>query len=140
MYNEFMGAFERCWACGWKPGVSDLRDWMRPELHNAHIFGGPNRRHDRRVIVRLCEGCHRLSHGAAIRPTPNKARLPPLNVRNVLWLKRYRDPAYYDRKYYHTLLRHTVAYAKHPPAWFVNEYGRQCPIWLPNHTYKIPPP
>jgi hypothetical protein len=136
MYERFQMEFTRCWACGWSPLDSPRRDWMRPELHRAHIIGGVNRRHDRRCICMLCEGCHRLSHGACIRPVAGEARLPPLTYPNLLWLKRARDPAYYDRAYLRELTGgHRVPNAKRPPLWFRTEYFRQPVMSPPHHKY-----
>lgn len=137
VYETFAEAFPRCWACGWSPERSAWRDWMRPELHCAHILGGPNRTCDRRNLCRLCEGCHRLAHGAAI--NVDGRYLPKLWLANLLWLKKHRDPDWYDRKYLTELSRQGLPHPSKPHGWFVGQYQQQGMYWLPGKTYASPP-
>ena len=138
MYADFMHEHQRCWACGYSPFVWPQRQWMRPELHNAHIFGGPNRRHDRRCLVRLCEGCHRLHHRARI--VVDGEPLPFLTLQNVLWLKKHRDGKHYDRRYLSELWAKPLPRIAIPAAWFRVEYELQPDLrWLPGQNYKDPP-
>jgi len=95
---EFNTIYFYCWNCLCKP--TDER-WPFTEptnLENAHIFGGHGRRkNDRRAVNRLCNLCHRLSHGATVRVRGKD--LPKLTLANMLWLKREFDPKYYDPVY-----------------------------------------
>ena len=94
MYAAFAESFQRCWACGWQAGY---REWCLPRLENAHIVGGPGRRHDRRALVRLCEGCHRLAHG--FRVVLGGTAVPTLGIRQMVWLKQEFDPEFLDVAY-----------------------------------------
>ncbi len=124
MYQAFMLEFYRCMACGWNPEAPLYREWMFGRLENAHIVGGPGRRHDRRAIVRLCAGCHRLSHGDRI--VVRGLVLPTLSLENLLWLKREHDPENYDAEYLQSLrIRSGEKLVPAPlPEWFHKERSR----------------
>jgi len=100
MYRVFTVDFPFCMNCGWDG--TEYREWMFHELHCAHIIGGPHRRHDRRCLVRLCQACHMLAHGATIKV--EGVKLANLSFANLLWLKRHHDIDHYDRKYLRELL------------------------------------
>lgn len=115
MYTEFMSDFPQCVACGWSGGY---RDWMLPRLENAHIRGGHARTHDRRNILRLCNGCHRLAHGERI--VVFGSALPELSTANMLWLKAAYDPGHYDWDYLHEIrpIPADEQSIKKPASWF----------------------
>ena len=124
MYQAFMVQFHCCMACGWNPARPIWRDWMIGRLENAHVVGGAGRRHDRRAIVRLCAGCHRLSHGDRI--LVRGIVLPVLSLENLLWLKQENDPANYDVEFLQSLrIRHAEKLTPAPlPRWFLEERSR----------------
>jgi hypothetical protein len=112
---------------------------MMGELHCAHILGGPNRTPDQRNLVRLCDGCHRLAHGAVIRDKRGNP-LPTLVYEHLLWLKMARDPEHYDRQYLGQLSRKFVPRPKRPPGWFLVQYDTQPGlVWRPGQTYRDAP-
>jgi hypothetical protein len=116
MYTDFMGEFDSCWNCGWKLG-DFCPGWHLPQLHNAHILGGPNRSHDRRNINRLCEGCHRLAHRAVIRIPGHENPLDIVDLAGMMWLKKTFDPDFYSRKYLIELGGKNLPYARSPRGW-----------------------
>lgn len=97
MYEQFMAEFDCCWSCLW-PKIKGLSEWGN-RLENAHIIGGPCRKHDRRVIVRLCSICHQVSHGANIRNKITNEYLPKFGKAEMLWLKKKWDSEYFDLDY-----------------------------------------
>ena len=118
MYADFAEAFPKCWACGWQSG---FRDWCLPRLEIAHIVGGPGRRHDRRALSRLCEGCHRLAHGARI--VLAGVTVPTLDIRNLVGLKLEFDPEHYDVPYLMSLRvkRAEQLEPQELPGWFLEQ-------------------
>lgn len=139
MYEQFTREFPFCYACFWSK-VSKWRTWHRPELHRAHIIGGSGRRADRRDIVMLCEGCHRLSHGATIKAFASYAqqaaatlgedvkpiRLPNLRLDHILWLKHKLDPEHYDRNYLCEIKQvKAIPPARPTPEWHRKERARR---------------
>ena len=73
-----------CWACG-----------VDPPLERAHLAAGSGtmlRVENRKGIVLLCSPCHRLHRHTK----PEQCICDPLTDANVLWLKRERDPDYWD--------------------------------------------
>ena len=91
---------------------------MLAKLENAHIRGGAGRTHDRRNILRLCNGCHRLAHGERIVVFGDP--LPVLTTANLLWLKAAYDPDCYDWDYLHELrpIPATEQEPRKPDDWF----------------------
>ena len=116
MYGDFASAFRKCWACGWRQG---WRSWCLSNLEIAHIVGGAGRRHDRRAIVRLCNGCHLLNHGARI--VVAGVRLPTLDLGHLVWLKREWDQEHLDIPYLMSLRvkRAEVIEPVELPEWFL---------------------
>jgi hypothetical protein len=83
----FAEEFLTCWCCGWPLGdiggeIGDERRYF--VLHIHHILRGPNRKHVRSNLSRLCSGCHDRVHNNEI----------PLS--HVLWLKQRHDPSGHD--------------------------------------------
>jgi len=96
MYAKFMLDFPFCMACGWvKYPFTEFGFILK--LENAHIVGGPGRRHDRRAIVRLCNRCHRLSHGDRI--VWCGEQIPVMTQGNLVYLKSVCDKEWYDKEY-----------------------------------------
>lgn len=94
----------RCWYCERDMGPANVRPswWAGPWfLHRAHIVNHP-RADDRRAITLLCPICHGLHHGERYPQLPD-AKRPTLE--ELLWLKRTKDPQWYDRAW---LQRHSI--------------------------------
>lgn len=122
MYEEFMAEWPCCMMCGWGDGRRrEFRYWMIPRLDNAHIIGGSGRRHDRRCIVRLCAGCHRLSHGDKIKV--DGRALPNFGLGEMLWLKRERDVDYFDLEYLAGLKIGALPDIVEPHTWFIEQWN-----------------
>lgn len=92
-----------CWWCG--RGLEHRPSgWISPVwiVERAHIVNNP-RREDRRAVVLLCTGCHKISHGVI--PTSQVAavmdgdRITQPSLSNLLYLKKVFDLKYYDRKF-----------------------------------------
>ncbi len=130
MYADFVAEFWFCWACGFEPSRHIWpRDWHFSRLDNAHIVGGQGRRPDRRDIVRLCHGCHLLSHGETVRIEGKL--LPHLTRANLVWLKSIYDPEHYDRDYMDGLTNFGRIEDPEPlPGWFSAEFQRLGPVEL----------
>jgi hypothetical protein len=100
-YDQMLVEIDKpwCWACGRGQSYRDKpREWFGPWLiERAHIVNKP-RRFDRRAVVLLCSGCHKAGyHQERIRID---GVLPVrIELEHMLWLKRTRDPEYYDRRF-----------------------------------------
>ncbi len=79
--------------------------WFAPWLiERAHIVNKP-RVEDRRAVILLCSWCHKVQHGEQlVLPGVKPSDLRP-SLSNMLWLKKYFDPEYYD---WNWLNRHSV--------------------------------
>lgn len=101
MYEKFMADFPFCFACGWSD-FGPWRTWGFPKIDNAHIVGGAGRQHDRRAIIRLCQSCHKSSHGERV-VMGNKDGvnliMPKLTFGMLIGLKKEIDPIHYDQSY-----------------------------------------
>lgn len=88
-----------CWACGRGTAYADRpRDWFGPWLiERAHIVNKP-RRCDRRSVVLLCSACHKAGHHQE-RIRIDGELLVRIELEHMLWMKRERDPEYYDRAF-----------------------------------------
>lgn len=91
MYGEFAATFWFCWNCA---AHGKPLTYHGLQLDIAHIIGGAGRSHDRRNIIRLCRDCHRAQHGEHWPGSPKQ-----LTLANMLWLKKWYDPDFYDRQY-----------------------------------------
>jgi hypothetical protein len=121
MYEKFCMEFPYCMACGWHMSHKiRRRDWMLAKLDCAHILGGVSRVADRRDIVRLCNGCHRLNHHEAIRI--DGECLPHLDTSHVLWIKQMRDTGYYDVGYLNEIKVGICPDPAEPPEWFTAQW------------------
>ena len=115
MYQKFMEDFPFCMACGWvKYPLTEFGFILR--LENAHIVGGPGRRHDRRAVVRLCNRCHRLAHGDRI--VVDKEPLPTMNQGNLVFLKSAWDFDNLDVEYLDSISIGRCQEASSVPDWF----------------------
>lgn len=107
---------DRCWYCGRRCGdwQSDKPAWWHGPwtLHRAHVASHP-RRADRRAVVLLCPICHGLTHGDRYPQLPD-AVAPTLA--ELLWLKRTRDPGWYDRAWLQRHSTRLLPRAKKPKA------------------------
>ncbi len=104
MYQQFVDEFPYCMICLWS--LRDRRrNWHFAKLDVAHIVGGSGRIADRRAIVMLCAGCHRLSHLDTIKITEGgeTIRIPNLRAENLVWAKSIHDPENYDLEYLKSL-------------------------------------
>lgn len=95
MYEAFASQFPICFWC--RGMGAKERGGIAGRLVNAHLVGGPGRRHDRRAIIRLHDECHRLSHGERI--VRHGQVLPTIDLGGMLWLKRHHDPDWFDLDY-----------------------------------------
>jgi hypothetical protein len=108
-----------CWACGrdWRHCPSW---WAGPWVtERAHIVNKP-RAEDRRAVILLDSGCHDTQHGARVVGWD----LPPLTLAHMLWIKRERDPQWYDPAF---LQKHSVQRLpepERPPDQFMESYSR----------------
>lgn len=126
MYGQFMAENVFCWACGFSlenrtTGV----EHGFSILENAHIIGGPGRRHDRRAINRLCNGCHCLAHGARI--VIGGVLLPTISRGSMLWLKREDDPDHFDIDYLSSISTRRILEddIEAPDEWFYEEFKKR---------------
>ena len=100
MYEEFVRKFPRCWGCEFQklPTLGSIGfSWNK--LENAHIVGGHGRRADRRAIVRLCMVHHKLFDGERIAhydQAGKRKQLKPMDIHEIMWLKKHFDPKHYD--------------------------------------------
>ena len=95
-YSEMLLSVEHpfCWWCG-RDSWDSPRDWHGPFLiERAHIVSSP-RVLDRRAVVLLCSGCHRVQHGERI----SGFDVERVSLGQMLWLKRTFDPEYYDEAF-----------------------------------------
>lgn len=123
MYRAFHEEFTPggCWRCGWDARTFRWRDWMLNRFEAAHILRGCNRVHDRRVLVFLCNGCHRLEHGERVKPAGMNCYLPGITLANMLWLKREYDPEFYDLEFLRqTSIRKDLPEPAEPEYWEEN--------------------
>lgn len=103
-----------CWACG--RGDREQPPWWHAPwfLQRHHIVRSP-RVEDRRAVILLCPACHGRIHGELYRePEVSMLRSPwggALTLPAQLWIKRTRDPDYYERAF---LAQHHLG--KLPPA------------------------
>ena len=107
-----------CWACG-RSLMQWPHDWGAPwVIERAHIVHNP-RVEDRRAVILLDSACHRTSHGERIAGW----ELPQLTVAMMLWLKRERDPAFYDLAF---LQKHSIKRLPEPeppPQEYLDAYA-----------------
>lgn len=118
VYEEFANEFLLCWHCGWALNTQSPT-WHFAKLDNAHILGGAARTADRRNLCRLCEGCHRLAHGARVRR--GGKYLATIGISEMLWLKKYWDLKYYDREYLNDLRIRRLPLARKPKQFLSND-------------------
>ena len=85
-----------CWLCG-RDERERPRGWHAPVfmLEEAHIIGGStrSRQNIRAGLVILCTMCHHVQHNG---PVPRLGWDEEVTKANLVWLKRERDPEYYD--------------------------------------------
>ena len=83
----------QCWRCG---RYSHSRPkWYHAEfwIQRAHIVNKP-RKLLRSVVIPLCSICHEIQHGAKF----PQDRRRSLDLSELLAIKKYFDPDYYDEK------------------------------------------
>lgn len=100
-----------CWACG-----------ADPPLERAHLSAGGGRqvrKEDRRGVVLLCRDCHLIHiHDKKYHDWP-EALVPEdcITDAGMLWIKRERDPQYYDPEWIKSV-------------WIGNPPDPAEPVWL----------
>jgi hypothetical protein len=114
-----------CWACGasdeWFDKPADwYAEWW---IERSHIVRSP-RVIDRRLIVLLCSWCHQTAHGARI-ITAARQDWPRLQLHHLLWLKKHRDPEYWDRAFIRQHCVHALPAAQVLPGVYRREYARR---------------
>lgn len=127
MYATFMLEHQRCFACWHGGGFSREYDGWPRGLDNAHIVGGPGRRHERWAIVRLCKLCHALSHGdriAAAAWDVGLRYLPRLTQGNLIALKLEMDPSGVDMEALQSVSFKILPTAEPPHAWFAGQRAK----------------
>lgn len=135
MYDAFTQDFTSCMACGIDPKRQICEKFPARWLECPHILGGNGQRKqkgetDRRNLLRLCKLCHDLAHHKTIRK-PDRTCLPHLEREHMLWLKRHRDPDYFDLEFLNSISIRRMPEPECPPEWFVNQFDR----WKPR-TYQ----
>jgi hypothetical protein len=89
----------RCWRCG-RSAKERPPFWNAPfGIERAHIDGCNHpRRRDRRCIWSACSLCHQIQHGFNF---PGHSCIP-LTVPELLAIKKFADPEYWDRAFLQT--------------------------------------
>lgn len=108
MYQQMVDEFTFCWFCAWPILHQPYFGFLPCSLENAHIVGGPGRRHDRRALVRMCTYCHRISHGDTIKlKTEGEGSMmviaPKIDQANMLAQKAIFDPDWFDVDYLNSI-------------------------------------
>lgn len=104
IYDEMPLEFDRCWMCGRTADFSDKPSWWHgPWLIERHHIVRKPRVEDRRAVVMLDSFCHRVQHGDWF--VQADAHTRPATLSQLLWLKKRRDPRYWDRAW---LAKHVV--------------------------------
>ena len=109
-----------CWFCGrWGHEVPER--WNSPWLlEKCHIVNKP-RVCDVRVIVLMCSGCHKKSHGLEIAGFDIEAP----TLANMIWLKKIFDPDRFDLAF---LRKHSIGNLpepKEPPDSVQKEFRKR---------------
>lgn len=96
MFEEYHQTHTSCAVCGWFAGTAKYGHYGR-SLHDHHLAKGSARKHDRRLVVRTCDRCHRHLHDGGELDETGK-RLPPLTDGHMLQAKYESDPDYYSEQ------------------------------------------
>ena len=86
----------RCWRCGRTERDKPLW-WFAKWRIDPHHFVSHPRRNDRRAVLPLCARCHGVQHTGPYAADPNK--FDKLTLAELLAIKKWVDPDYYDRKF-----------------------------------------
>ncbi len=114
--DAFAREFTFCWCCG-----ADARQagWRGLHIHHIAKFG---RSDERCNLSRFCATCHDIIEGHRVTYGQGKY-YPPIDLGNVLWLKRAFDPKNYKRPRL-MVLRHRscLPAAKRPDGFYVASF------------------
>lgn len=131
-YDRFLAEHPQpwCWACG--RTAEQVPPWWGAAwlIERSHVVHKP-RLEDPRVIVLLCSGDHRTSHGERF----PQWTLPRLTLENLLWLKLRFDPERFDPE---LLQRCSVPRVPEPvplPDVFIQEYLLRHPQKGTDHEF-----
>lgn len=91
----------RCWRCG-RTASQRPAFWHAPfGIERAHIDGCNHpRRQDRRCVWSACSMCHQIQHGFTF--PQNEISAIPLTLPELLAIKKFVDPDYWDREFLQT--------------------------------------
>lgn len=115
-----------CFACGRTKFERPIA-WYAPwQMQIAHLAAGGSKmkRHlDRRAVILLCPWCHLLhtTHGTSTR-TVMGILCPELANEHVLFLKRLRDPEFWDPEWIAARWTGVLPDPVQPAEWFTNQY------------------
>jgi hypothetical protein len=114
-----------CWACGRTPRDRPA-GWYAPWLvERSHIVNKP-RAEDRRAVVLACSLCHKGGmHGERFVLAGERFVLPRLRLEHLLWLKRNRDLAYYDRAFLQSKTIKALPVPHRPPVYYLDQYEKR---------------
>jgi len=96
MFDEFIETHTSCAVCGWFAGQGRHGRYGR-HLETHHLAKGTARKHDRRLLLRLCSRCHAHLHGGGCFDDAGN-RLPPLTDAHMMQAKYESDRRYYSPK------------------------------------------
>jgi len=125
-YKLILVEYPYCMACG-RDATERPAKWGAPwRLERAHLAAGRSkmcRHEDRRAVVSLCGRCHLLhsTHGRGVARI-NGLELPRLSNAHVLWIKRERDPEWWDLAWIQERWLDVVPDPESPPEWFLAEF------------------
>jgi hypothetical protein len=113
-----------CWCCGRQPNDRPA-GWFAPWLiERAHIVNKP-RSLDRRAVILACSMCHKGGmHGQRLVLNGLRVDMPRLRLDHLMWIKKHRDPGFYDRAFLQSkTVRVLPQRLQRPPVYYLDQYA-----------------